>query len=111
MYRRDACVRNVIVYLSVQDAVVPPPPPITRVPSCKSTRIDELIERVQTYDAAQINPSTRTQPRTRPAAEVQIEQTRLWDRRVDTGFPEAKVLKRRVRDVLVPGKGLGHSDR
>ncbi|KAK4456658.1 Rdx family-domain-containing protein, partial [Cladorrhinum samala] len=36
---------------------------------------------------------------------------RLWDRKVDGGFPETKELKRRVRDVVWPGKGLGHVDR
>ncbi|KAK4225553.1 seleno protein domain protein [Podospora fimiseda] len=35
----------------------------------------------------------------------------LWDRKVDGGFPETKELKRRVRDVVWPGKGLGHVDR
>lgn len=35
----------------------------------------------------------------------------VWDRKVDEGFPEAKELKRRVRDVIVPEKDLGHSDR
>ncbi|PNY26945.1 Uncharacterized protein TCAP_03130 [Tolypocladium capitatum] len=35
----------------------------------------------------------------------------LWDRRVDGGFPETKELKRRVRDVIEPGRDLGHVDR
>jgi selenoprotein W-related protein len=30
----------------------------------------------------------------------------VWER----GFPETKVLKQKIRDVLVPDKGLGHSD-
>lgn len=34
----------------------------------------------------------------------------LWDRRRDGGFPEITELKRRVRDVVAPGKPLGHSD-
>lgn len=34
----------------------------------------------------------------------------LWDREVDGGFPEAKVLKQRVRDHLDPGRPLGHID-
>lgn len=36
--------------------------------------------------------------------------TVLWDRRVDGGFPEAKQLKQRVRDVIAPSKSLGHSE-
>lgn len=37
----------------------------------------------------------------------------IWDRRdaATPGFPEAKVLKRLVRDELEPGRSLGHSDR
>ncbi|KKA28153.1 hypothetical protein TD95_000968 [Thielaviopsis punctulata] len=39
-----------------------------------------------------------------------VEKT-LWDRSVDGGFPETKELKRRVRDVIQPGRHLGHVDR
>ncbi len=35
----------------------------------------------------------------------------IWERKSDGGFPEAKVLKGRVRDRLDPGRSLGHSDR
>lgn len=35
----------------------------------------------------------------------------VWDRKVEGGFPELKVLKQRVRDVLEPQKSLGHSDK
>ncbi|KAI0910432.1 Rdx family-domain-containing protein [Ustulina deusta] len=35
----------------------------------------------------------------------------LWDRKLDGGFPETKELKRRVRDVIEPGRNLGHVDR
>ncbi|KAL2181796.1 Rdx family-domain-containing protein, partial [Thermothelomyces heterothallicus CBS 202.75] len=35
----------------------------------------------------------------------------LWDRKADGGFPETKELKRRVRDVVQPGRDLGHVDR
>ncbi|KAF4587799.1 selenoprotein domain-containing protein [Ophiocordyceps camponoti-floridani] len=35
----------------------------------------------------------------------------LWNRSVDGGFPETKELKRRVRDVIDPGRNLGHVDR
>ncbi|KAG8426986.1 hypothetical protein J3459_007653 [Metarhizium acridum] len=37
--------------------------------------------------------------------------TVLWDRKADGGFPETKELKRRVRDVIEPGRDLGHVDR
>ncbi|KIK65473.1 hypothetical protein GYMLUDRAFT_240004 [Collybiopsis luxurians FD-317 M1] len=35
----------------------------------------------------------------------------IWDRKVEGGFPELKVLKQRLRDKLQPGKSLGHSDK
>lgn len=35
----------------------------------------------------------------------------IWDRAIDGGFPEAKLLKQRVRDRIDPGRDLGHSDR
>ncbi|WP_312795680.1 SelT/SelW/SelH family protein [Tianweitania sp.] len=35
----------------------------------------------------------------------------IWERKRDAGFPEAKVLKQRVRDLVWPERGLGHSDR
>ncbi|WP_144634337.1 SelT/SelW/SelH family protein [Bordetella genomosp. 13] len=35
----------------------------------------------------------------------------LWDRVTDGGFPDAKVLKQRVRDRLDPQRDLGHIDR
>lgn len=42
---------------------------------------------------------------------VAYENETIWDRVADNGFPEAKVLKRRVRDRLDPGRSLGHNDR
>ncbi|KAI0786349.1 Rdx family-domain-containing protein [Abortiporus biennis] len=34
-----------------------------------------------------------------------------WDRKVEGGFPELKVLKQRIRDKIDPGMSLGHSDK
>ncbi|KAF4495452.1 selT selW selH seleno domain containing protein [Fusarium agapanthi] len=45
-----------------------------------------------------------------PGADIASTKT-LWDRREDGGFPETKELKRRVRDVIEPGRDLGHVDR
>ena len=51
----------------------------------------------------------------RPAAggvfDVDCDGVRVWSRADEGGFPEAKVLKQRVRDVIAPGRELGHSDR
>ncbi len=35
----------------------------------------------------------------------------IWDRKERQSFPEAKVLKQLVRDVIDPARDLGHADR
>ncbi|OJJ39716.1 hypothetical protein ASPWEDRAFT_25523 [Aspergillus wentii DTO 134E9] len=35
----------------------------------------------------------------------------LWDRKENGGFPEVKVLKSLVRNVIDPSRDLGHTDR
>lgn len=52
---------------------------------------------------------TITTPSSDPSAS--LTTTTLWDRKTDGGFPETKELKRRVRDVIDPGRDLGHVDR
>lgn len=42
---------------------------------------------------------------------ILYEGEEIWERVRDGGFPEAKVLKGRVRDRLDPERSLGHSDR
>lgn len=43
---------------------------------------------------------------------VTVDGKKIWDRRnEDTkGFPEAKILKQLIRDVINPDMSLGHSD-
>ncbi len=43
--------------------------------------------------------------------EITVDGQTVWERVADGGFPEAKVLKQRVRDRIEPGRDLGHSDR
>lgn len=42
--------------------------------------------------------------------EIHANGQLLWERKRDGGFPEAKVLKQRLRDVAWPQRDLGHSD-
>lgn len=35
----------------------------------------------------------------------------VWERKADGGFPEARILKQRVRDLIDPERDLGHNDR
>lgn len=42
---------------------------------------------------------------------IDVEDRHLWNRKRDGGFREITELKRRVRDVIAPGRSLGHADR
>ncbi|WP_226437252.1 SelT/SelW/SelH family protein [Rhodococcus yananensis] len=42
---------------------------------------------------------------------IAVDDRIVWDRKDDGGFPNIAVLKQRVRDVVDPGRDLGHSDR
>ena len=50
-------------------------------------------------------------PGTGGVFEVNCDGVTIWERKRDGGFPEAKVLKQRIRDVVWPERDLGHSDR
>jgi len=43
--------------------------------------------------------------------EVHVDDRLLWSRKDEGRFPEITELKQRVRDVIAPQRGLGHSDR
>jgi selenoprotein W-related protein len=40
-----------------------------------------------------------------------IEEQKVFDRKEMGGFLEIKEVKQLVRDVVAPGKSLGHADR
>nr|OQO21431.1 hypothetical protein B0A51_10181 [Rachicladosporium sp. CCFEE 5018] len=42
---------------------------------------------------------------------LDVEETLIWDRKAEGGFPETKVLKQLIRNHIEPGKDLGHSDK
>jgi selenoprotein W-related protein len=50
-------------------------------------------------------------PGTGGVFEIGYDGETIWERKADGGFPEAKILKQRVRDRLDPTRDLGHSDR
>ena len=43
--------------------------------------------------------------------EVSVDGKVVFDKKSAGRFPESKELKQLVRDVISPGKDLGHSDR
>ena len=44
---------------------------------------------------------------------IRVNDNIIWDRRMDEtkGFPEAKILKQLIRDIIDPQLSLGHSDK
>jgi selenoprotein W-related protein len=42
---------------------------------------------------------------------ISIDGNIIFDRKAAGGFPEIKELKQLVRDIVAPGKNLGHADR
>ncbi|KEQ77031.1 hypothetical protein M436DRAFT_10274, partial [Aureobasidium namibiae CBS 147.97] len=44
------------------------------------------------------------------AETAEAQEILLWDRKAEGGFPEAKILKQRLRNHIEPGRDLGHSD-
>ncbi|MBX2921527.1 MAG: SelT/SelW/SelH family protein [Chitinophagaceae bacterium] len=42
---------------------------------------------------------------------ISIEDAILFDRKTEGRFPEIKELKQLIRDIVCPGKDLGHSDK
>jgi len=41
---------------------------------------------------------------------ITIDDRKIFDRKEFGGFPEIKELKQLVRDLVAPGKDLGHTD-
>lgn len=47
-------------------------------------------------------------PATKGTFKIYYNDILIWCREQDGGFPEAKILKRRVRDQLDPQRDMGH---
>jgi selenoprotein W-related protein len=50
-------------------------------------------------------------PATGGTFHITCDGVQIWERKLDDGFPEAKILKQRVRDQIDPERNLGHNDR
>ena len=50
-------------------------------------------------------------PASKGEFKILVNGIQVWDRVADEGFPEAKEIKQRVRDIIAPQRDLGHSDR
>lgn len=51
------------------------------------------------------------EPATGGTFRITCDGVQVWERKADGGFPEAKELKQRVRDLIDPQRDLGHNDR
>lgn len=49
-------------------------------------------------------------PATGGIFDVRVGEQIVWSRAAEGRFPEMKELKQRLRDVIAPGRPLGHSD-
>ena len=49
-------------------------------------------------------------PGTNAIFEIRVDGNVIWSRESDGGFPEIKLLKSLVRDLVAPAKNLGHID-
>lgn len=43
--------------------------------------------------------------------QISINDKKIFDRKEYGGFPEIKTIKQMVRDIVNPGKDLGHADK
>ena len=50
-------------------------------------------------------------PATGGAFEIRVDDSVIWERQRNGGFPGPKELKQRVRDRIDPDRDLGHVDR
>jgi selenoprotein W-related protein len=42
---------------------------------------------------------------------IHVNDKKIFDRKEFGGFPEIKELKQLIRDIVAPGRDLGHTDR
>lgn len=43
--------------------------------------------------------------------DIYVDQKLIWSRKESGRFPDIKEIKQLIRDMISPGKDLGHSDR
>lgn len=43
--------------------------------------------------------------------DIRVGDNVVWSREIERGFPQPKQLKQRIRDLITPGRSLGHLDR
>ena len=69
-----------------------------------------MAQELLTTFSAEINELS-LQPSDSGVFRVIVNDVTVWDRKEMDGFPEIKILKQKVRDVIAPDKTIGHSGR
>ena len=82
----------------------------TPTPSSSHTTAIDAQSTSETKTADDMDPSS-VSVATRTEEVLVVQETLLWDRKTEGGFPETKELKSRVRNVIQPNRHLGHVDR
>ncbi|WP_045608466.1 SelT/SelW/SelH family protein [Vibrio vulnificus] len=73
----------------------------------RSTWLSQELLHTFSEEIASITPY----PDTGGRFEIHCNDELIWERKRDGGFPEAKELKQRVRDIIAPERDLGHVDK
>lgn len=91
-----------------------PPEPVIEIEYCTQCRwllrAAWLAQELLTTFEAELR-SVSLIPGAGGVFEVRVGTETVWSRRQEGRFPEAKELKQRVRDLIAPGRALGHADR
>lgn len=72
-------------------------------------RASWMAQELLTTFSEELNGVT-LRPGTSGQFDIYLDNTRLWSRKDDGGFPELKYIKQQIRDQISPDKSLGHSD-
>ena len=70
-----------------------------------------MAQELLTTFAADIKGVTLQPAETSGDFHISVDSRKIFDRHEQGGFPEITLLKQLVRDIVNPGKSLGHADR
>ena len=98
---------------------IPPPPTkgarvvISYCPGCKWLLRSAYFaqELLTTFDGGELREVALSPAPVAGTWTVSIDEQVVWDRKADGGFPEAKELKKRLRDQIDPDRDMWHLDR
>ncbi|TKY88417.1 hypothetical protein EX895_002769 [Sporisorium graminicola] len=89
----------------------PSPPNLEATGTTASVASVMLIPKVDDISSGRFRIYIATAQTAKEAKQGKGGLKLLWDRKVESGFPEMRILKQKVRDLINPDFGLGHSDK